>query len=119
VTQTVIKNNEIFSVDTVIRNAGSVEQSVTVWTCSYPSQWKADNPAVHVNDVACMQNVPSPVKLKAGGTYRRSVSIHVQLADDKTAGKQVIFRLAYTEHAYFLTNKPLLWSNPVTVTVMR
>jgi len=56
--QTVVNFNEDVSVTTTIRNTGAVEETLVVWTCSYPSQWRVDNPVVRVNEVACQQSVP-------------------------------------------------------------
>lgn len=119
----VVKNDETFSLATVVRNDGSTEQSLIVWDCSYQAQWTSDNPAVRLEDVACLQNVAGKVKLKPGSTYRRSLPVHVHLASSQLGRKEVTFRLGYGPHAYFRdqsgqSRNPLFWSNPVTVTVM-
>jgi len=123
-TRTVVKNDETVAVATVVRNAGSTEQSLTVWDCSYQAQWTSDNPAVRVDDVACMQNVAGKIRLKPGGSYRRSLSVHVHLDSSQMDEKAVTFRLGYGPYAYFTDQSagprtPLFWSNPVTVTVTK
>ena len=125
VATTAVKNNESFPVITIVRNVGSVEQSLLVWGCSYPSQWLPDNPAVHAEVVACLKNSSEEIKLKPGQTYQRTVSLSVQLAGDGTDRKEVIFRLGYGPDAYFGTQPstspkvPLFWSNAASVTVIR
>jgi hypothetical protein len=121
-TRAVVKDDETFSVVIVVRNPGSTEQSLIVWDCSYQDQWTSDNPAVRVDDVACMQNVPEKIKLKPGDSYRRSLSVHVHLTSSQIDRKEVTFRLGYGPHAYSAGQNaepktPLFWSNAVTVTV--
>ena len=124
VAKTVAKNNEGFPVVIGVRNVGSVQQSFLVWDCSYRAQWLPDNPAVHADDVACLQNSREEIKLKPGQTYRRTVSFYVQLASNTTERKEVMFQLGYGLDAYFGTHEsaspkvPLFWSNAAKVTVI-
>jgi hypothetical protein len=124
VPRTLVKNKEGFPVVIGVRNVGSVEQSFLVWDCSYRAQWLPDNPAVHADDVACLQNSREEIKLKPGQTYRRTVSFYVQLASNTTERKEVMFRLGYGLDAYFGTHEsaspkvPLFWSNAAKVTAI-
>src|ERR1017187_8132507 len=55
--KTVVKNNEDFSITTVVRNTGSKEQSLWVLPCCYSAQWTSDIPFVHAEcHEACMHN---------------------------------------------------------------
>jgi hypothetical protein len=120
--QTVVKINDDLSVTTAIRNIGAVEETFVVWTCSYPSQWRADNPNVRGYVIPCQQNVPGNVKLRPGETFTRPVRVHVGLKTPERR-QSVTFRLGYGTDAYFGTvepapKSPAIWSNAVTVTVV-
>jgi hypothetical protein len=120
--QSVVKNNEDFSVTTTIRNTGAAEETLVVWDCSYPSQWRPDSSIVKGEVIPCRQNVPGMVKLRPGETYTRPVLVHVELKTPEP-GQSVTFRLGYGTWAYYGTiepapKSPAIWSNPVTVTVI-
>jgi hypothetical protein len=120
--QTVVKNNEDISVTTTIRNTGAAEETLVVWTCSYPAQWRADNPDVRVYVIPCQQNVPEKLKLRPGESYARPVRVHVALKAPERC-QSVTFRLGYGTDAYFGTiepapKSPAIWSNVVTVPVV-
>lgn len=119
--QSVVKNNEYFSVTTTIRNTGSAEETLVVWDCSYPSQWRPDSPIIKGQVVACKQNVPGKLKLRPGETYTKPVLLYVELKSSEQV-KSVTFRLGYGTSAFFGTiepapKSPAIWSNTVTVTV--
>ena len=120
--QTVVKNNEDFSVTATIRNTGTHEEMLEVWTRSYPSQWRADSPAVKTNATDCLQNSAGMVPLSPGKTYTRQVSVHLAVKD--SGGRQLVtFRLGYGTDPYFGTiepapKSPAIWSNAVTVSVV-
>ena len=120
--RTVVKDDGTFSVTTVVRNIGTKEQSLTVWDCSYPDQWTTDNPLVHLDAVACKQNVSGTIPLRHGEAYKRSVALHIHLPSSQFTREEVTFRLGYGETAYFGTQDlapkvPLFWSNAVRVIV--
>ena len=120
--QTVVKNDEDILITTTIRNTGAAEETLVVWTCSYPAQWRSDNPDVRVNQVACMQNVPGKVKLRPGETFTRPVHVHVAPKAPELP-RSVPFRLGYGTDAYFGTIEPapkvpVIWSNAVTVHIV-
>jgi hypothetical protein len=120
--QTVVKNDEDVLVTTTIRNTGAAKETLVVWTCSYPAQWRPGNPDVRANEVACQQNVPGKVKLRPGETFTRPVVVHVRLKAPELR-QSVPFRLGYGTDAYFGTIEPApkvpaIWSNAVTVRIV-
>ncbi|MGB9407374.1 MAG: hypothetical protein WCA89_07545 [Terracidiphilus sp.] len=127
--QTVVKNNEVFSVDTTIRNTSSAEQSLQVLYCCYSTQWTADNPLVHVDCAeSCMHNFPHKTKLKPGDAYEKTVLVRVALAAGKGQSETVTFRLGFEDPTYGTVTTyrgvsrmwiPPRWSNAVTVSVTR
>jgi len=118
VAQSTVKNNQEFLVSTTLRNVGTDEQSMRIWSCSYPQQWIADNPAVHIAGAACKKNDVFRVRLKPGETYERALSIHIKVAAQRLAQKPVTFRLGFEPANYEKTGvgSPL-WSNAITVDV--
>lgn len=119
--QPVVKDNEYFSATTTIRNTGSAEETFVVWDCSYPSQWRPDNPIIKAQAIPCRQNVPGKVKLRPGETYTKPVLLYAKLKSSEHV-QSVTFRLGYGTWAYFGTieptpKSPAIWSNTVTVTV--
>jgi hypothetical protein len=115
-----VNNYESFSVATAIRNMSSVEQSLDIWSCSYPTQWVSNNSSVHVNLVSCKKNDLLQVKLKPGEACERSVTIRIQLEPGDGKPESATFLMGF-KSATFVTgqsNLPL-WSNPVTVTVTK
>ncbi len=123
--QTLVKSGENFSVVTAVRNTGTSEESLIVWDCSYAWQWKADNPAVQVGGVACLQNVLVRIRLKPGEAYERPVPVYVELAAGSARRELIAFRLRYenaathVESFHLPPQNPPIWSNPVTVIVTR
>ena len=118
--QPVVRNDEYFSVTTTIRNTGAHEETLVVWTCSYPSQWRPDSPIVKVLGIPCKQNVPGKVKLRPGEAYTKPVRVYLKLPEQR---ESVTFRLGYGTWAYFGTIEPApklpaIWSNALTVPVV-
>lgn len=120
--QNVVKNDEIFSVATVIRNVGTKEESLTVWSCSYPAQWMTDNRDVHLVVVPCTRNGLELKRLKPGESFSRPLSLSIHLPSGQSNRARVSFRLGFVEGAYLGVQNPSLkvplsWSNSITVTV--
>src|ERR1035438_1780414 len=78
--QTTVNNYEAFSVATAIRNTSTEEQTLDIWSCSYPTQWVSDVSSVHVNLVGCKKNDLLHIKLKPGEACERAVTIRIQLS---------------------------------------
>jgi len=119
--QTLVKSGETFRVGTAIRNAGTTEQTIIVFTCTWSDQWIVDNPAVDVNSNNCLSNVQEKIKLKPGEAYENSLMVHIGPATDQSVRREMTFRLGFDTTGYFGTRKPdqkVIWSNPVTVTVI-
>jgi hypothetical protein len=116
--QSTVKNNEEFPISTTIRNVGRDEQLLQIWSCSYPQQWTADNPAVHITGASCKKNDVIRVRLKPGEVYERTVSIHIGFASDHRAQKSVAFRLGFepiTSEKTGITSP--IWSDGVRINV--
>lgn len=116
VTQSTVNNNGEFLVSTTIRNVSRDEQSLEVWSCSYPQQWTANNPAVHITSVACKKNDVIRVRLKPGEAYERTLSIHIGVAAEHRAQNSVAFRLGFEPVTSEGTGSHI-WSNVITVNV--
>ena len=65
-TQAVVKNIQDFVVSTKVENVGKEDQLLHIAECSYPEQWTADNPSVHVKQVFCKKNPLIDIRLKPG-----------------------------------------------------
>lgn len=121
-TQTDVKNDQEFSVDAALRNITKKEKTINVWTCSYPKQWTADHPAIHVQVESCEQNTFTKIKLKAGEWYEFKVQVRVALSNASGPDEKVSFRLGYEDEAPLDDAEKQsirIWSNPVTVNVTR
>ena len=115
-----VNNYVAFPVATTIRNTGAAEQSVKVWSCTFPTQWVADNPLVHVNLVGCKKNELVVVKLNSGKVLKKVLSVRVELDPGGDPVESATFRLGF-KAATFETgqeNVPI-WSQPVTVRVTK
>jgi hypothetical protein len=118
VVRSTVKNNEEFPVSTTIRNVGRDEQSLQIWSCSYPEQWTADNPDVHIIGAACRKNDVILVGLKPGDAYERTLSIHIGIAAENRTQKSVTFRLGFESATSKKTDiASPIWSNAITVNV--
>jgi hypothetical protein len=118
--QTTVNNYETFSVATAIRNTSTEEQTLDIWSCSYPTQWVSDVSSVHVNLVGCKKNDLLHIKLKPGEACERAVTIRIQLSPGDGKPESVTFLMGF-KSATFVTgqsNLPL-WSNAVTVSVTK
>jgi hypothetical protein len=119
-TQTAVKKNESFSVSTALYNTSREVQVLEVMSCSYPTQWEVDNPSVFVNQVGCLRNVLSRIRLNPGEGYKRPVSIQIKLIDRGMPIEPVTFRLGFQDDNPGAVPKPKrIWSNAVTVSVKR
>jgi len=114
--QSTVKNDQDFLVATTIRNVGRDEQSLQIWSCSYPTQWKADKPSVHLRQVPCKKNSLEHVILKPGEAYERTLSIRVGAAN-KDEQESIAFRLGFEPAGDAASSVSLIWSNSVTVNV--
>lgn len=121
---TLVRNDEIFTVTTVVRNVGTKEQSLTVWTCFYPGQWMTDNRNVHLVVVPCTRNKLEVRRLKPGESFSKPLSLYIDLPSGHVSGTKVNFRLGYRGRSYsgkpsFSPKLPLFWSNASTVVVSK
>jgi hypothetical protein len=118
--RTAVNNYEPFQVATAIRNTGAIEQSLKIWSCSYPTQWVSDNPFVKVNLVSCKKNDLLNVNVDPDKGCERTISIRVELSAGDGQLEPVTFRLGF-KAATFATGQANLpiWSNPITVTVTK
>lgn len=118
--QTAARNNERFSVATVIRNTGKIDQALAILDCCYAVLWVADSPSVHVDcSDACLQNSIYKIMLKPGDTYEKTVLVRVDLINDHAPKRRVTFRLGFrndTDNTQ-LPNTRKIWSNAVTIKV--
>ncbi len=119
--KTVVKSNEDFSVVTLIRNDSGNDQSIWVLYCAYSTQWRTDNPSVHLDSIdVCAKNVPWKVNLKPGKAYEKEVLVRVTLPSGNDQPESTTFRLGFEDMANTGTqNTRRVWSNAVTVTVTR
>lgn len=118
VAQSTVKNNEEFSLSTTIRNVSKNEQSLQIWSCSYPDQWSADNPAVHITGASCDKNDIIRIRVKPGEAHERTLSIRVSIDAEHSAQKTVTFRLAFepvTSEKTGIASR--IWSNVITLNV--
>ena len=113
-----VNNFEPFSVATSIRNTGKEEQTLDIWSCSYPTQWAADTPSVRVNLVSCKKNDLLHITLKPGEACERPLLIRVELPGGNSSPEPLTFRLGFTAAAFATgqQNAPI-WSDPAIVTV--
>ncbi len=126
-TQTSVKNNELFSVSTAIRNTSGKEQPLVAWDCSYSRQWITDSLSVRSEGEPCLQNVLSKVKLRPGASYKKNVQALVTLPAGSAPTEVITFRLGFESEkdpmappsASHAAANPRLWSNAVTVTVTK
>jgi len=114
--QSTVKHKAPFSLSTIIRNVGTQAQSLQIWSCSYPQQWIADNPAVHIMGVSCKKNDLIRTTLKPQEAYERP--LHVGIAAEHPAHGSLAFRLAFepVTSESSGTASPI-WSNALTVVV--
>jgi hypothetical protein len=118
-TQSTVEKNKDFPVSTAIRNVSEDEQSLPIWSCSFPDQWTADNPVVRIQGAQCMKNDVIRFELKPGQAYERELSIHVGLAAGYHTPAVVTFRLQFEPASYQnMTFVSPVWSNALTVNVI-
>jgi hypothetical protein len=113
-------NYEPFSVATAIRNTGTEDQTVDVWSCSYPTQWTGDIPSVRVNLVGCKKNDLQHLKLKPGEACERPLSIRIELPAGNGKPEAVTFRMGFKTATLEIGKENIpVWSNAVTVSVTK
>lgn len=114
-----VKGNEDLPVSTSVRNVGAKDQSLQIWSCSYPEQWIVDNPIVHIPAVSCQKNDVVHVRLKPGEAYKRALSIHIERSAEHQVQKSVTFRLGFKPDISEKTGLPSpIWSNAITLSVI-
>jgi len=120
-TKTVVKNHEGFLVSTALRNTGNLEQLVSVWSCSYSTQWLTDNPSVQLTGGGdCFKNGLGIVRIKPGEAYERKVPVSVTLGSRSGQHESVTFRMGFQdENPRTIPKPPRIWSNAVTVNITR
>ena len=126
--RTSVKNNELLSVSTIIRNTSREDQSFVAWACGYGRQWTSDSLSAQVNHgEPCLANALVKVKLKPGNSYQKKIQVSVTLPAAGAPQEAVTFRLGFASErdqpapapASGAATTPRLWSNAVTVTVTR
>jgi hypothetical protein len=118
--QTKVNNYETFSVATEMRNTSTDEQSIELWSCSYPTQWVSDNPVVRFNLVGCKKNDLLTIKLKPGKTLDRVLSVRIELPAEGDPIEEVTFRMGFKTATSLIGHENLPnWSRPVTVSVTK
>ncbi|MDR3771940.1 MAG: hypothetical protein P4L26_01260 [Terracidiphilus sp.] len=125
--RTSVKNNEEFSVSTIIRNTSNKEQSLVVRACGYGFQWTSDNPFLKSAGEDCLNNALVKVRLKAGDSYEKRVQVLATLPAGGAPKESIAFRLGFESErdqtapppASNTAAAPRLWSNAVTVIVTR
>lgn len=114
-TQGSVKPGEDLAVLTTVRNVGSDELSLRMWSCSYGDQWDTDNPGVQTNHSSCNKNGILRVALKPGQTYERQVAVRVA-TPCRASDSSVVFRLGFAEAD---SGQPLsnsrVWSNAASI----
>ena len=111
------KNDDVFPVDTTIRNVGNQRQTLWIWSCSYPDHWRSDNPRISVLPVYCKKNFLQRTVLKPGKAYGRELSVSVEVPLNKPTRESVTFRLGFMPWTQEDESPPYVWSNPVTLEV--
>lgn len=104
-----------FWVETSVKNSGSKDENITVWTQPGWS-WVTDNPAV-APDIEATKNIQTTVTLAPGKAYESRVQMHLVAR----AKKPIKFRLGFVPN----TDRPVstlpanekpekvIWSNPL------
>jgi hypothetical protein len=100
---------------TTIKNEGSAEQTIGVWSCSYPRQWESDNAQIQVPDVPCKKNDVFEVRLGSGQSYTRNLMVRIRPAQSKDISSAVTFRLGFKPFIARRSSPIPIWSNPITV----
>lgn len=121
--QTEVRSKETFTVATAIYNTGETEQTVAIWSCAFPDQWRTDNAAVKVDPVDCDWNKVSKIELKPGEGFQRLLSVHIVLPDDQISRIEISFRLGFRNAdpsgaGGHDVKPPTLWSNTLAVSVL-
>ncbi len=117
---TQVRNNEIVSVCTTLRNISSEEQVLEALSCGYSNQWIADNPSVLLLGDPCKKVGLMQIRLKPNETHERHLSIRVTLPASGSHPQSVTFRLGFqNERSRTEMKPPRIWSNAVTVNVTR
>ncbi len=78
-TEPTVNNNENFFISTIIQNIGADDHSLLIWSCSYPDQWTADKPTVHITSVSCEKNYIMQIQLKPEQSYQRALAVKIRL----------------------------------------
>jgi hypothetical protein len=117
-TQSTVGKDQDLPVATTIRNVGTTDQSLWIWSCSYPKHWVSDNASVRIKDVGCKKNFLSHVSLKPGEKYERVLSTHIHITDDKEHQKSLRFRLGFKPVTSKITDVvPIIWSNVASIQI--
>jgi len=113
-----VNKDQDLSVATAIRNISMKDQSLQIWSCSYPKHWISDNASVQVKNVGCKKNFLSHITLKPGEAYERILSTHIKIADERDQ-KSVTFRLGFKPATATTDGKvPTIWSNAATIKIV-
>jgi hypothetical protein len=113
----VVRSGEEFLVSVSFKNPSDEEQSLQIWSCSFPKNWLSDNPIVQIPDVPCKKNSPIWVKLKPGESHQDQLAIKIALRPG--AREPVAFRLGFQPLNF---QGPAgvsfpVWSNTITINV--
>lgn len=116
-----VKNGENFLVSISIKNLTNDQQSLQIWSCSFPEEWISDNSVVHIPNVPCKKNSAIWITLKPRESYDQQFAIYIALPADYRAPEPVNFRLGFEPISFQETAaiSPPIWSNSVKVDVIR
>jgi len=121
--QVSVKADQRMPVSTWIRNLGSTDATIEVWSCAFPSEWIVDNASIDIEQPNCLAEDRRAIVLKPGGAYKRDVTISIHLGTANPNQKEVSFRMGFRngvsrDEKHQPKTKPV-WSNLATVKVTR
>ena len=119
-TRAFVKNRTDFPVVTTMRNITGKRHTFITLICSFPSGWITDNPKVHIDQGSCLQSARVISLLEPGKTYTQTFEVYADLPADRSQ-QNLTFRLGYPIRGANsnLKSHPLVWTNPLTITVTR
>ena len=110
-TPEMVRNGQEFRIQTRIENTGQADVAFRIAECSYPEQWMADNPSVHIRKTFCKKNPVKEVRLKPGEGLERAFAVSLELPANREA---VSFRLSFRPAG---SESDAVWSDAVSVRV--
>jgi len=113
-TRATVKDSEDFGMLTAVRNTGSSEVEMRVWSCSYSQQWETDSRSVRVKPTSCRKNYLTKISLAPGQAYEKAIILSVV---DVTRPQSIHFRLAFTPVMEGGVAAQPIWSQEITAEV--